>query len=213
MCLQSDKVPFGWVTNYHSTVFATSIDPEVLQQVWGVAQTQHSLQSSVDRGRMLQEHLRCRKLYLSRIISWNATIPHARLAYRAFSKLAALVRQDCDAYEAHQEKSAAVAAAYASSVQSAPAPGPEPGTSCSPTEEPPAQRLRRSGQAPRYTYAYTTSRQPLKHTSSVVSSSSATTTADVYDMEEFKLVGRLGDHCFDTFWRGSRLVLKHDESH
>ncbi len=39
MCMQRDKVQFEWMTNFHSTVFATSIDPVVLWQVWEAAQS------------------------------------------------------------------------------------------------------------------------------------------------------------------------------
>ncbi len=211
MCLQRDKVPFGWMTNYHCTVFVTTIPPVVLQQIWLDAQNQQAEQSVLQRGRLLRKHLCSKKLYLSPTISWDATGPHLKCAYRAFSKLAALVRRACDALDADKAASeAAAAAAAAPSAGPAPAPGIEPGKRCSPDAEPPAQRRRHSGPQPRYTYKDS---PLLEHSTSVDSASSATTRSDVYDMEQFDFVDRLGEQCYDTFWRGSRLVLKYDERH
>ncbi len=205
MCLQMEKVQFGWFTNYHGTVFVTSLDPNVLQRIWNAAQNQSGQQFMVETGRDLQEYLGSKNLFVSKIISWDEINPHLLLAYRSFSKLAALVRRAFDAYNADQEQ-AAPAPVPLSSFE--PAPGPVPGLRRSPTGEPPAQRQRRSARTPGPT---ATTRPTLEQSSSLDSTASATATTGKYDMDEFDFVGRLGDHCFDATWRGSHVVMKYSK--
>ncbi len=201
MCLQRDNVQFGWMTNYHSTVFITTSDPAALQQVWQNVQDPSVQQPMLEIGTSLQKYRGSTKVFLSRIVSCDTTDAPLLRAYRAFSKLAALVGRACAAYDADQQPQAAPAA-----VQ--PAQEPEPSTKSSSKAEPAAKRQRRSTPPTRTTCAAQPSLEP-----STSGSSASCTTTDMYDMAEFKFVGRLGDHCFDTFWRGSRLALKYNERH
>ncbi len=162
---------------------------------------------------MLQENYgSSNKVYLSKVVSWDSTGPHARLAFRVFSKLAAQAFIDLNAAKAvpTPNPSLQLAPAPVHGPLAEVGPGSEPGPAHGPNAEPPAKRTRRRASAPGSTCV---SEAPLPVSTSLDSPTSAPTRANAYDLDEFHHVSRLGEHCFDTMWRGLRLALKHDEDH